>query len=139
VNPLVWLLVGGAALAGISYLVKMRHTRTLPTLTDKEFLSLYRVRFTDPDDFVLEQRSIIANYLGLPTERLSPNYSFKRLSSYTGFVGEYEMGMSDLETKLVDLFAPADLDIPGTFPETVGELIHQLARAKKKLATPTET
>jgi hypothetical protein len=92
-NPLIWLLLGGAGLAGVSFLVRISKTRSLPRISNAEFPDLYRVTFHDPDELVLNQRNVIAKHLGLSAETLSPNQTFERLSRYTGFVGEYEVGM----------------------------------------------
>ena len=41
-NPIVWLGLGAAALAGISFLTRLRKARTLPNISNAEFLNLYR-------------------------------------------------------------------------------------------------
>jgi len=101
-------------------------------VSNAEFLNLYRATFRDPDELVLNQRNVIARHLGLPAEALSPNQTFEGLSRYTGFVGEYEVGMGDLETALLESIERADLEQPPSFPATVGELIHEMVRLAPK-------
>ena len=72
----------------------------------------------------------MAKHLGLPSEKLAPHHTFKQLARYTGFVGEYEVGMGDLEEKLMELFDQAIVDRPESFPSTIGEFIHQVLRAQ---------
>jgi hypothetical protein len=131
-NPLVWLGLGAAALAGFSLLTRLRKARSLPRISNTEFLNLYRTVFKDPDELVLNQRNVIARHLGLPVEVLSPNQTFQGLSQYTGFVGEYEVGMGDLETALLELSERAGLPQPQSFPKTVGEWIHEMLRLGPK-------
>lgn len=129
-NPLIWLLLGGAGLAGISLLIRICKARSLPRISNAEFLDLYKVTFADPDELVLNQRNVIAKHLGLTAEALSPDQTFERLSRYTGFVGEYEVGMGDLETELLELIQRAGLEQPKSFPVTLGELIHEMVRVR---------
>lgn len=129
-NPVFWLLLGGMGVAGASYLFKSWSSRTLKITSDEEFLRLYSKTYSDSADLVLQQRRIIAAHLGLPAERLAPDLTFKRLSSYAGFAGEYEVGMGDLEEELRELFQKASLKVSPSFPATIGELIHEIARAK---------
>ena len=46
------------------------------------------------------------------------------------FATEYEVGMGDLEDELNEMCADAGLKTPPPFPATVGELIHEIAKAK---------
>lgn len=132
-SALFLLLLAGCGLAGVSYLVKVRQARTLSTFSEEEFLRLYQQMFPDPAASVLEQRQIVANHLGLPSEKLAPHQTFKQLAKYTGFVGEYEVGLGDLEAELAELFERASLKRPESFPGTIGELIHEMLTAKAKL------
>lgn len=129
-NALLLLFAAGFGLAGASYLVKLRKTQTLSSVSDEEFIRLYQVEFTEPANLVLEQRRIVAQYLGLPSEKLAPQHTFKELARYTGFVGEYEVGMGDLEAELIELFERASLKTPQSFPATIGEFIHEVLSAK---------
>ena len=129
-NPIFWLLLGGMGVAGASYLYKSWHSRTLKITSDEEFLRVYSKIYADPADLVLQQRLVIAARLGLPAERLAPDLTFRRLSSYTGFAGEYELGMGDLEDELRELFEKASLKVSPSFPASIGELVHQMATAK---------
>ena len=128
-----WLILGGASVAGASYLYKTWRSRTLPTKSEEEFLMNYREFYSDPSDLVLQQRRNIASHLGLPPEKLSPDLTFKEISDHAGFVGEYEVGMGDLEEVLRELYQKASLKMPGSFPVTVGELIHEIVTAQKVL------
>lgn len=132
-NALFWLLLGGIGVATGSYLVKTRRSRALASTSDEDFLRIYSRSYPDPADLVLQERKIIAAHLGLPAERLAPHDTFQRLSSYTGFAGEYEVGMGDLEEERRELFEQASLLMPESFPPTVGELIHEIATAKQKI------
>jgi hypothetical protein len=64
----------------------------------------------------------------MKSKEMSP--STERLSGPAGFAGEYEVGMGDLEEELRELFQKASLKVSPSFPATIGELIHEMARAK---------
>jgi hypothetical protein len=130
-NAVFWLFLGGIGVAGASYLYKSWHSRNLDIMPDEEFLRVYSKIYADPGDVVLQQRLVIATHLGLPAERLAPDLTFERLSSYTGFAGEYEVGMGDLEDELRELFRQTSLKVTSRFPATVGDLIHEMVMAKR--------
>lgn len=130
-SALWWLLLAGGALAGVSTLVKLRKVRELPDVSDEEFLRAYRDRFNDGDNRVLKERKTIAEYLTVPYEKLSPAQTFEALKRYTGFTGEYEMGMSSLGEDLEFFCNEAKLKMPDPFPITVGEFIREIIRAKE--------
>lgn len=128
-----WLILGGVSIAGASYLYKTWRSRMLPTKSEEQFLVNYRKFYSDPSDLVLKQRRTVASHLGVPPEKLSPDLTFKELSGHAGFVGEYEVGMGDLEEVLRELFQKASLKMPASFPATIGELIHEIVTAQKVL------
>lgn len=128
-----WLLLGSAALAVASTLVKKRRARELPDISDEDFVRLYKLRFHDSDKGIIEERRMIAELLGVPRQKLSPGQTFEALSRYTGFITEFEIGMSDLGDEMAYLQERAGLKVSASFPETVGELIHEMLGAKEKL------
>ena len=129
---LVPLLLIGATIAAVSYLVRARQARTLTTISDDEFGKLYQRRFADSSEPVLKQRVFVAKHLALPAEKLAPDQTFKELAKYTGFAAEYEVGLGDLEFELMEAYERAGLDPPKTFPNTVGEFIHVMLGANAK-------
>lgn len=129
-NVLFWLLLGSAALAAASTLFKARQIKQLPDISNEEFLVAYRVRFNGSDDRVIQERKAIAECLGMPYQKLSPSQTFTSLSKYTGFITEYEIGMSDLADELAHYRERAGLKPREIFPATVGEFIHQIIRSK---------
>ena len=135
-SALWWLLLACGALAAFSTIVKLRKVRELPDVSDEEFLSAYRDRFNDADNRVLEERKTIAKVLTVPYEKLSPAQTFDTLSKYTGFTGEYELGMSSLGEDLEFFCNEAKLKMPDPFPETVGAYIHEIINAKERLGGP---
>lgn len=130
---MLWILLGCLAIVAASELYKRRNLSDLPEISDEEFLRMYNRRFITPDVMVFEGRKLVAEHLGIPYQKLSPDQNFQRISRYTGFVTEYELGMSDLEDKLFDLCERVNISPPRPFPETVGEFINEMARAKEKL------
>ena len=128
-TQLLPLLLIGVTAAAASYLIRTRQTRTLPSISDDEFVKLYQRRFADSIESVLKLRTFIAKHLALPPEKLAPHHTFKELAKHTGFAGEYEVGMGDLESELIEAFERAGLEAPKTFPNTVAEFIHEMLRA----------
>jgi len=131
-TQLIPLLLIGLTAAAASYLFKTRQIRTLPSVSDDEFARFYQRRFADSISSVLKLREFVAKHLALPADRLAPDQTFKQLAKYTGFVGEYEVGMGDLESELMEAFARGGLPPPKTFPNTVAEFIHEMLRASTK-------
>lgn len=134
-TQLIPLLLIGVAAAAASYFIKTRQARTLSRITDDEFANLYQRRFADSTDSVLKLRTLVAKHLTLPADKLAPDQTFEQLAKYTGFAGEYEVGMGDLESELMEAFARAGLESPKTFPNTVAEFIHEMLRAYAKQAS----
>ena len=130
-NVLLLLLLGAAALAAASTLVKVNKIRDLPDVSNDQFMSAYRLMFEDSPNQVIEERKVIGDYLGVPYQKLSPHQTFKSLSKYTGFLTEYEMGMSDLGDDLAYFCKQAGVSNPDPFPPTVGEFIHKIIRSKR--------
>jgi hypothetical protein len=131
---MLWLLLAGLGLATASELVKLRKAGKLPDLSDVDFVMIYKKKFAGSDAAVIEERRFIAKVLGLPFQRLSPEHSFDELSKYAGFVGDYELGMSELGDKIDVLCGRAAIQRPYPFPVTVGEFIYEIVKAKEKLS-----
>ena len=85
-----------------------------------------------PENRILVGRHFVAEHLGLPDNKLSPEQEFKSLMQFTGFATEYEVGMGDLEDELNEMCTDAGLKAPSPFPATVGHLIHEIAKAEDK-------
>ena|SRR5215217_1095509 len=129
-----WVLLAGLALAAASELFKRRKLPELPSMSEEEFLRAYIEKFNRPEAAVGEGRRLIANSLGLPYDKLSPDQRFEDLAKYSGFITEYEVGMGHLGDELTTLCERTGAEKPGPFPSTVGEYIHQLARLKSDQA-----
>ena len=125
-----WLILAGLGVATAPFLFKRRKLPQLPDVADEQFLKLYKVRFGASEASILEGRHFVAKHLGLPDSKLSPEQKFEWLSQFTGFATEYEVGIGDLEDELNEMLADAGLKAPSSFPTTVGELIHEIAKAK---------
>jgi hypothetical protein len=125
-----WLIIGGIGVATASFLFKKRKLPRLPDVSDDQFLRLQKTRLDTPETRILEGRHFVARHLGLPDSKLSPEQKFEWLSQFTGFATEYEVGMGDLEDELNEMCTDAGLKMPASFPATVGELIHEIAKAK---------
>jgi len=134
---MLWLLLAGLGLATVSQLLKRRKVHNLSDMHDEDFLRIYKKKFLGSDKIVIDERKSIAKHIGLPYKKLSPDHRFDELSMYTGFVGEYEVGMGDLADELTELCERAAMTKPQPFPNTVGEFIHEVARIKDELAART--
>lgn len=134
-GPMLWLLLAGLGLAATSELLKRRKVRNLAEVSDEDFVKAYKAKFTAVDAVVIEERNSIARVLGLPSHKLFPDHRFDELSKYTGFTGDYELGMSQLGDELADLYERAAMKKPSPFPATVGEYIFKVSAAKGKLAS----
>lgn len=126
-----WVLLASVGLAAASQVFKLLRTKELSDISDESFVSIYEKRFGASNRMVIDGRRMIAKFLGLPSLKLTPNQRFEELSRYTGFITEYEVGMGDLESELEELCERAGIEKPDPFPETVGDLIYAMVRAKE--------
>ena len=117
-------------MATASVLFKKWKLPRLPDVTEDQFLRLHKIRFDTSENRILEGRHFVAKHLGLPDSKLSPEQKFEWLAQFTGFATEYEVGMGDIEDELNEICADAGLKVPSPFPATVGELIHEIAKAQ---------
>jgi len=132
----LWLLVAGVSIALASEVVKRLRQRRASDLSDEEFVNLYRQRFDGEASAIVKERKFIAKCLGLNHLKLRPDDRFHELSKLSGFDTEYQLGMSNLEDQLFELFQQAGIQPPTQFPSTIGELISKLASVKKTLREP---
>ncbi len=133
-NIMLWLLLAGLGIATTSELHKRRKVQNLPDISNEDFVRMYKKKFAGSDAIVIEERRSVAKALRLSFQKLSPDHEFDELSKYTGFVGDYELGMSELGDKIADLCERAGIKKPHPFPATVGELIYETVIAKERLA-----
>lgn len=131
---MVWLLLASLGLAASSALFMRRRSGHLPDVPDEDFLRIFKKKFDGRDSVVIEERNTVAGHIALPARKLSPEQKFSDLAKYAGFVGEYEVGMGDLEDRLIELCRRASMGNPNPFPATVGEYIQEVAKAKERLA-----
>jgi len=128
-----WLILASIGVAVASRVFRKRRIEDLPEVSDETFLRIYGEEFEGPPHLVIEERRRIAKYLGLPSHKVSPKQEFKALSKYTGFVGEYEVGMGDLEDELIYLRGVASMPQSALFPRTVGSLIQELVKCRQTI------
>jgi len=131
-NPVWWIFLASAALAAASTLYKKSKGKEVPDMSDIDFLRNYKQLFDDSDEKVIATRNMVARILGVSSRKLSPSRTFVSLSKYTGFITEYELGMSELGDELAYLAKQAGLKDPVSFPNTVGELIHEIIIINKR-------
>jgi hypothetical protein len=129
----MWVLVGAAALAVLSQLAKRRSLQKSPSMSDEEFVKMYNRQFLGNQSRVRRERKFIAKTLGLDYLKLRPDQTFSELSKLTGFLTEYDVGMSDLEAELIEVHERGGLERPAQFPKTVGEFISQLLTAREQV------
>ena len=121
----IGILLGIVGVAVLSRVLRKRNSNMLAEQSDDQFLREYYEGHHGAADLILKEREHIAALLSIPRERLSAKHRFDELRRLTGFVGEYEFGMSQLGDELFELHKDHDRQPPDRFPETVGELIQQ--------------
>jgi len=122
-NDLMYLLAGGVIFGVILILLKRKRLRQIPEISDQEFLRVYRTKFGTPEEIVLRERRYLGKVLGIPDQKLSPEQTLKGLSKHGGLI-EFQVGMGDLDSDLIDLLDRAGVESKDfTPPPTVGELI----------------
>lgn len=106
----------------------------LPDISDEEFLRIYGLSFTSPNEEVLNERKFIANLLGLPSKKLSPTYTFDQLSNRVSVWKGLNVGIADLEEEISKLFKKAGFKAEAyQQPETIGQLINQILEARARI------
>ena len=79
---------------------------------------------------ILHERRNVAKQLGISYEKLDVNMTFGELSSYLNFLGSYDLAIGDLEQEVSELFEREKMKKPYKNASTIGELIHEIAKAK---------
>jgi hypothetical protein len=130
-NVYIWLLMAAGGLAVASQLSKRKKLRRIAELSDTDFIKAYRQRFAAEEADIVQERRFVGNALGIDPLKIRPDQAFTELEPLTGFLTEYHIGMSDLEAEMIKRYQQSGLEIPETFPPTVGDLIHSLLTAKK--------
>jgi len=126
------ILVSFTALAvgAVVYInwLNSRSAKALPSISDNEFLLMYKANFDTPDEAVLQERTYLAKTLGLPRDKLAPNQTLADLEKYSRL--GFHVALGDLHNDLLSL--SASQTPKRAFPTSVGEVIHELAQAHRQ-------
>jgi hypothetical protein len=127
---LTWLDLGLLAVVWLTFgwLYRRARLRRLPEISDREFLRRFSSRFAAPPARVLTARRRVAKVLGLPEQKLSPEYKFDDLARRVQLLGDFGMGWDNLIEEVGDAASRAGLPRP-EWVETVGDLVAGLIQA----------
>lgn len=129
--PIIIVVSVGLGIGLLSIFLIRRKVKTLPDLDDDVFLKKFIAIHGDVScEAVLRERDVLAMQIGIPCHKLDPAYTFDELSNYLECLGSYSLAIGDLESTLSEQFEKLGVKKPYKRPSTIGELIHDIIKAK---------
>ncbi len=128
-NSLLLLALGCASLV-ISFLLRRRAHHSRADVPDTQFLEQLGDRPMS-DNLLLAERRHVARVLGFRPENLSAHQNLEELARAIDFVGSFSVALNDISAEIEELYKDADITPPEPLAETVGDLVVQLARARR--------
>lgn len=124
------LVLAALAVAALGVLYRRVRSRTLPDMSDLEFLQeLSRTHpIAAPPEVILQQRRRIAQILGMAPEKLAPTQTVDFLSERLAYMGDFSVAWNDLLDEASESREAAGLDQRAETPSTIGELLKDLLR-----------
>lgn len=131
---LILVLVALAA-AGFGAFYRHRRAQGLEDVTDEEFLNRFYTAFPHSISryFILQGRNRVASILGIPAEKLAPEQHLSDLSKRFEYLGQFSVGWTDLDDEAEEMRQAAGLETREELPQTVGELVRDLAAGKQSI------
>ena len=123
----------GLSLGGlvIPRLLRRRAEKRVPKISDAQFIGQLGDSSDLPESLLIAQRNYVASVLGLKPDRLSAPMSPEDLSRDLDLLGSFSLAWNDLLDEIAEAHDATGLQEPQT-PETVGDLVIQLARVKHR-------
>jgi hypothetical protein len=125
------LLLVGLLIAVAGLLFRRLKARRLPDVPEALFLDRFHRRHEGVPERVLHQRKRVASILGIPAQKLSPEHTLGELSRHFAFLAEFSVAVNDLYDEAAEARRLQDLHPRVSPPETIGELIEDLAEGGK--------
>jgi len=121
----------GLGIGLLSVILMKRRVKTLPDLSDDDFVKKFNEFYKDVSkETVLQERDNLASQLGIPCQKLDPSYTFDELSKYLDCLGSYALAIGDLESAVSELFEKLGVKKPYKSPSNIGEFIYEIIKAK---------
>jgi len=124
---LFFLALVAIVTVAIGSLYRFRRARSLPDISDEEFLERYSLQYPSENRDIARVRRRIASILNIPYLKLAPDQQLDELSRRFEFLCEFSVGWSDLEDEVRELRRERGADEDAGQPVTVGELVAELA------------
>lgn len=118
--------------AGIVY--RRTRARQLPDVSEALFIERFHRHHEGRRDHVLEERRRVASMLGIPEQKLSPDQTLDELRRRFGFLAEFSVAANDLYDEAEEMRQLAGLPGRESPPDTIGELVEDLARGQEEIA-----
>lgn len=132
---LMLLLLGVGSLV-VSRLIRQRAQGHLADVADEQFLEQLRPTTALSEDVLLEERRHVAQVLDILPGKLGVDQPLDELSRRLDFLGSFSVALNDLRYEIEELHEDAGLEPPAV-AETVGDLVTQLAQARRLSAPPS--
>lgn len=126
-----WAIVLLSVAAGLGgSLYRWVKSRSLPDVTDEEFLrGLSGYEHLDRDT-LLQERRRVGRILGSPAIKLSPCQELSALAKRFEYLGQFSVAWTDLDDEIHDYQASGRDTETARLPETIGELVGELAAGR---------
>jgi hypothetical protein len=132
---LLILLLVGFAVAGVGILYRRVRSRELPDVSDEVFVERIRRSYAGGTEILLKERRFVASLLSIPVQKLSPEQTIDELRRRFSFLAEFSVGANDLYDEAAEMRQAAGLPGRESPPDTIGELIEDLARGREAIAS----
>lgn len=120
----------------LSVILVKKRVKGLPDLSDNVFVKKFRDLYGEAsNEAVLQERDDLASQLGIPCQKLDPSYTFDELSKHLDCLGSHALAIGDLESTVSELFEKLGVKKPYKSPSTIGELIHEIIKAKAAVSS----
>ena len=132
---LLLLLLVGLAVAAVGVLFRRATARRLPDVPDEVFVERIRRSYAGGREVVLKERCFVASLLSIPAQKLSPEQTIDELRRRFSFLAEFSVGANDLYDEAAEMRQASGLPGRESAPDTIGELIEDLARGREAIAS----
>lgn len=122
-------------MAAVGELFRRATARRLRDVPDEVFVERIRRSYAGGREILLKERRFVASLLSIPAQKLSPEQTIDELRRRFSFLAEFSVGANDLYDEAAEIRQAAGLPGRESPPDTIGELIEDLARGGEAIAS----
>lgn len=131
-----WLILAVVGILGLYMFSRRKGAKNLSNMSDDEFFVRFSRSYIAKPEQVIETRRRVARILGVPSEKLAPDHTYKSLAQLFDTFGNFSVAWSDLEYEVQETMRNP-MQSPEDYPTTVGDLVAGLIQATRVASTTT--